>query len=271
MCDISYSYSTDPITILFLQSISGDSYRVEKSGDETSGFVTKVVMADSSDDQHQKCHKDNKSGPSKEGEAKPKSTQESSSIIADQKSCSATASGVVSVSSEKPLNKRQRQQLKRRARLEAEAAGKQSKKQKVNVKNHPELTSKANEAHHKSQSQHGPTPAQSDELLALQTTWATPLHSTLLSSLHALNYTYPTPIQSATLSAAILGRRDIVGAAPTGSGKTLSYGLPILQWLLENGDEANQGDCKKEEGKEKLPLQALILVPTREVCIFVSI
>lgn len=214
-------------------------------------------MADSSDDQHQKCHKDNKSGPSKEGEAKPKSTQDpSSSIIADHKGCSATASGVVSVSSEKPLNKRQRQQLKRKARLEAEAAGKQSKKQKVNVKN---------------KSQHGSTPAQSDELLALQTTWATPLHSTLLSSLHALNYTYPTPIQSATLSAAILGRRDIVGAAPTGSGKTLSYGLPILQWLLENGDEANRGDCKKEEGKEKLPLQALILVPTREVCIIVSI
>jgi superfamily II DNA/RNA helicase len=52
----------------------------------------------------------------------------------------------------------------------------------------------------------------------------------------------------------------------------LSYGLPILQWLLENDDGGNDDNedtegcgSKQNEVKERLPLQALILVPTREV------
>lgn len=178
-----------------------------------------------------------------------------------------------STTSDKPLNKRQRQQLKRKARLEAEAAEKQ-KKVKLDAKDHTENTSTKQDKKiwdHKSQEAETSAPTQA-ELLSLQSAWSTPLHPTLLSALHTMNYTYPTPIQSATLSAAILGRRDICGAAPTGSGKTLSYGLPILQWLLENDDGGNDDNedtegCgrKQNEVKERLPLQALILVPTREV------
>lgn len=179
-----------------------------------------------------------------------------------------------STTSDKPLNKRQRQQLKRKARLEAEAAEKQKKVKLLDAKDHTENTSTKQDTKiwdHKLQEAETSAPTQA-ELLSLQSAWSTPLHPTLLSALHTMNYTYPTPIQSATLSAAILGRRDICGAAPTGSGKTLSYGLPILQWLLENDDGGNDDNedtegcgSKQNEVKEILPLQALILVPTREV------
>jgi ATP-dependent helicase YprA (DUF1998 family) len=37
-----------------------------------------------------------------------------------------------------------------------------------------------------------------------------------------------------SLPAAVLGRRDILGAAETGSGKTLAFGIPILQGILED-------------------------------------
>ena len=71
------------------------------------------------------------------------------------------------------------------------------------------------------------------------------------------------PIQASTLAASILGKRDIVGAAPTGSGKTLSYALPILQWLYTDREE-------REEKLEQYPLVALILCPTRELAMQVS-
>lgn len=67
----------------------------------------------------------------------------------------------------------------------------------------------------------------------------------------------------------------MVGAAPTGSGKTLSYGLPILQWVLglddaeiATLDEEDSADAG--EPKQKRPLQALILVPTRELAMQVT-
>ncbi|KAG7204556.1 hypothetical protein KM043_004980 [Ampulex compressa] len=43
----------------------------------------------------------------------------------------------------------------------------------------------------------------------------------------------PTIIQSLTLAPAILGLRDILGAAETGSGKTLAFGIPIITGILE--------------------------------------
>jgi len=150
-----------------------------------------------------------------------------------------------------------------------------------------------------------------EEITNLQTTWSISapgltLHPTLARGLRSMNYAHPTPIQSATLPAAILGRRDIVGAAPTGSGKTLSFGIPILTWLLEqkdgalaaptggggdddgDGHEGNGGmndkdeidpdisaentNSKESESKPSspLPLQALILTPTRELAMQVT-
>jgi ATP-dependent RNA helicase DDX24/MAK5 len=101
-----------------------------------------------------------------------------------------------------------------------------------------------------------PTP---ERILEIQMAWSSAtggalLQEQLCKSLAKLGYSHPTPIQAATLSAAIMGRRNLVGAAPTGSGKTLAFLLPILQHLLE-----------QDEADENKVVQALILTPTREL------
>ncbi|KAK0181215.1 hypothetical protein PV327_003517 [Microctonus hyperodae] len=64
--------------------------------------------------------------------------------------------------------------------------------------------------------------------------------SKILKALEDQNFTLPTPIQALTLAPAILGRRDILGAAETGSGKTLAFGIPILAGILEHKQNDTQ-------------------------------
>jgi ATP-dependent RNA helicase DbpA len=75
-----------------------------------------------------------------------------------------------------------------------------------------------------------------------------PLPPALLQALAALDYTEMTPIQAASLPAALDGR-DLLAQAPTGSGKTVAFALPLLQRL----DPA------------LIRAQALVLCPTREL------
>ena len=56
------------------------------------------------------------------------------------------------------------------------------------------------------------------------------LSPSLLKALAGQNYTQPYPIQQEAIPA-ILNRKDVLGIAPTGSGKTASYVLPILMHL----------------------------------------
>lgn len=69
----------------------------------------------------------------------------------------------------------------------------------------------------------------------------------------------PFPIQALTLPVA-LTRHDIIGQAKTGTGKTLGFGLPLLEHVV----------APDEPGVEDLPHpgwpQALVVVPTRELC-----
>ncbi|MCG3137315.1 MAG: RNA helicase CrhR [Phycisphaerae bacterium] len=69
----------------------------------------------------------------------------------------------------------------------------------------------------------------------------------LLKGLHKAGFETPTDIQRALIPLVLQGR-DVLGQARTGTGKTAAFGLPILQ-LLE----------------EQVPVQALVLVPTREL------
>ncbi|XP_030766553.1 ATP-dependent RNA helicase DDX24 [Sitophilus oryzae] len=136
-----------------------------------------------------------------------------------------------------------------------------------------------------------------DEDINTLTAWdGYSLPTSILRALRDLNFEQPTEIQSITLPAAILGKRDILGAAETGSGKTLAFGLPILTGILrlkENeiseeviSDEDNN-DCdndldvdknglgcvkvvKLEDQRAKKPLYALILTPTRELAMQVK-
>mmetsp|Transcript_25722 Transcript_25722/g.42195 ORF Transcript_25722/g.42195 Transcript_25722/m.42195 type:complete len:737 (+) Transcript_25722:103-2313(+) len=102
-----------------------------------------------------------------------------------------------------------------------------------------------------------------DQLAEIQSSWSEAsggahIHTRLLESLYRLGFTTPTPIQAATLSASIMGRRNLVGAAPTGSGKTLAFLIPILNHILEQKD--NDSDNKSNGA-----IQSLIITPTREL------
>ncbi|XP_023304092.2 ATP-dependent RNA helicase DDX24 [Lucilia cuprina] len=55
----------------------------------------------------------------------------------------------------------------------------------------------------------------------------------ILQALAEKGFKSPTEIQSRTLAAAILGKKDILGAAETGSGKTLAFGIPMLTGIME--------------------------------------
>ena len=66
----------------------------------------------------------------------------------------------------------------------------------------------------------------------------------------------PTAVQQQAIPAVLCGR-DLQACAPTGSGKTAAYVLPLLQaWMLS--DSAQRGAGHRDT-------QALILVPTREL------
>lgn len=79
----------------------------------------------------------------------------------------------------------------------------------------------------------------------------------IVRALDELNYTAPTPIQSAVIPAALAGR-DVWACAQTGSGKTAAFALPLIQQqpLHERGDTRH--------------VRALTLVPTRELAVQVS-
>jgi ATP-dependent RNA helicase DDX56/DBP9 len=79
----------------------------------------------------------------------------------------------------------------------------------------------------------------------------------LLRALRKRNLAEPTPIQVKAIPL-ILEGKDVVARAKTGSGKTLSYLLPLLHKLLA---AAAVGGSSSSTG-----LRALVLVPTRELC-----
>lgn len=73
----------------------------------------------------------------------------------------------------------------------------------------------------------------------------------LLEVLNRMRFTTPTPIQHQCIPAALDGK-DIVGIAQTGTGKTLAFGIPMIQLLGQNKG------------------QGLILLPTRELAMQVN-
>ncbi|MFB2585441.1 DEAD/DEAH box helicase [Herbiconiux liukaitaii] len=68
----------------------------------------------------------------------------------------------------------------------------------------------------------------------------------------------PFPIQAATIPMVLKGK-DVLGRGRTGSGKTIAFGAPLVERLLENGGGANRKPGRKP--------RALILAPTRELAL----
>lgn len=76
----------------------------------------------------------------------------------------------------------------------------------------------------------------------------------ILRALDTKGYTHPTPIQSQAIPELLAGH-DLLGCAQTGTGKTASFALPILQGLFETHQ------------KGRRDIRALIVAPTRELAI----
>src|SRR5271166_3441891 len=79
------------------------------------------------------------------------------------------------------------------------------------------------------------------------------LSETTLRALQDVGYESPSPIQEQAIPSLLEGR-DVIGQAQTGTGKTAAFGLPILEYI----DASEQ------------TVQALVLTPTRELCIQVT-
>jgi ATP-dependent helicase YprA (DUF1998 family) len=87
----------------------------------------------------------------------------------------------------------------------------------------------------------------------------------LTSALEATGKFNPTSIQAKTFTAIATGQDVIVGAE-TGSGKTLSYLLPILQRLLDEEKEETEIDETVVSMYEGSYPSAIIMVPNKELC-----
>ncbi|MFF9477556.1 DEAD/DEAH box helicase [Streptomyces sp. NPDC014733] len=81
-------------------------------------------------------------------------------------------------------------------------------------------------------------------------------------ALEAVGIISPFPIQELTLPVALSGS-DVIGQAKTGTGKTLGFGLPLLERVTVPAD-VEAGRATPEQLTEAP--QALVVVPTRELC-----
>ena len=80
------------------------------------------------------------------------------------------------------------------------------------------------------------------------------LDTDLLKSIDQLGFTTPTPVQEEVIPHLLKLEDDMVGLSQTGTGKTAAFGLPLIQLL----------------DKKQVKTQALILCPTRELCVQVT-
>lgn len=81
-------------------------------------------------------------------------------------------------------------------------------------------------------------------------------------ALEAVGIVSPFPIQEMTLPVALSGT-DVIGQAKTGTGKTLGFGLPLLERVVVPAD-VEAGRARPEQLTDSP--QALVVVPTRELC-----
>jgi len=80
------------------------------------------------------------------------------------------------------------------------------------------------------------------------------LRKEILSAITEMGFEQPTPIQAETIPYLLTPNADMIGLAQTGTGKTAGFGLPILQ-QIDFGQKT---------------IQALVLCPTRELCMQIT-
>ena len=87
------------------------------------------------------------------------------------------------------------------------------------------------------------------------------LDDRLQRAINDSGYTVPTPIQAQAIPVVLTGQ-DVMGSAQTGTGKTASFTLPILQKLLPLASSSTS--------PARHPVRALVLCPTRELAVQVA-
>ncbi|NOR28869.1 MAG: DEAD/DEAH box helicase [Lutibacter sp.] len=85
------------------------------------------------------------------------------------------------------------------------------------------------------------------------------INDQILKALEDEGYTHPTPIQAEAIPI-LLDRKDLLGCAQTGTGKTAAFTIPILQHLYNS----------KNDHKGQRKVRALIVTPTRELAIQIA-
>jgi ATP-dependent RNA helicase RhlE len=86
------------------------------------------------------------------------------------------------------------------------------------------------------------------------------LSTRLQTNLARNGFTQPTPIQALSIEPALAGR-DLIATAQTGTGKTLSFVLPMLELLLRD-----RAESKAAQSRVRGP-RAIVLSPTRELAL----
>lgn len=81
----------------------------------------------------------------------------------------------------------------------------------------------------------------------------------ILKALSSEGYTHPTPIQEQAIPI-LLRRKDLLGCAQTGTGKTAAFAIPILQHLYL--------DTERNKGQHHI--KALVVTPTRELALQIA-
>lgn len=78
----------------------------------------------------------------------------------------------------------------------------------------------------------------------------------ILKALKDKNYSKPTPIQEQAIPL-IIQRKDVLGSAQTGTGKTAAFAIPIIQLLFND----------QRQNRKNRNIKALVITPTRELAI----
>ena len=87
----------------------------------------------------------------------------------------------------------------------------------------------------------------------------------ILKAIEELGYVAPMPVQEQVIPYLLGNNNDVVALAQTGTGKTAAYGLPVLQkvfYSLNTEEKENNGEAAKPK--------ALVLAPTRELCLQIT-
>src|SRR3989339_497856 len=79
-------------------------------------------------------------------------------------------------------------------------------------------------------------------------------NSEIMKGLDDLGFLEPSPVQEKAITFILKSKKDLIALAQTGTGKTAAFGLPILNQI--------------KTGRKDL--QAIIICPTRELCIQIS-